>query len=265
MRDGQTQSRYDRAARGFTIMELLVVLGILSLLLGMLVPALSSVRTGGRATLCRNNLRHMAVAAHAYSNIYHHYPPALSFRQIDGVWARVEWDWITTFTGELVGPGPLWQFTDNPGEVMQCPEFFGNANSPGNPYTGYNYSPYLGGEQQMSGSMKFHRGAAPHQVRRPSACAMFGLGEYSAGANKFMRAPLHNQLSTLTLPPGVIYAGGQAYSRYNGETFIAYADGHIGSHNRPEEGVNATPARLEIMGYPRNGFLSHDNAAYQPR
>lgn len=249
---------------GFTITEVIVTIAVLTLLVGILLPVLSGVRLTGRATLCQNNLRHMVNAALMYSNIHQAYPPAVTIQIIDGAPALVAWDWITRPDGELVGPGRLWEYADSPDEVMQCPEFFGNSNAPGNPYTGYNYSPYVGGEQQQGPPYTFHRGTRPHTVSRPSSCAMFGLGEYSTGANKFMRAPLHNEISTLFLGPMTVYSGGQAFSRYGGQTFVAYVDGHVRSHSRPEEGELATPEFLEQMGFPRNGFLSEDNAAYRP-
>lgn len=242
-----------------------MAVAVVSLLLGMLVPALSSVRLTGRAALSQNNLRHMVNASLMYANIHQAYPPAVTVQMVDGAPAIVAWDWITRFDGERVGPGPLWAYSDSPGEVMQCPEFFGNANAAGNPFTGYNYSPYIGGEQLQGPPYTFHRGTPPHAVSRPSACAMFGLGEYSAGANKFMRAPQHNELSSLFLGPMTIYSGGQSFDRYGGRTFVAYVDGHVDSRNRPEEGDSATPELLEQMGFPNNGFLSEGNAAYRPR
>jgi hypothetical protein len=238
---------------------------VLTLLLGLLLPALSSMRLSGRATLCRSNLRYMVNATLMYANIHQAYPPAAMLRMIDGAPARVEWDWITRPSGELVGPGPLWSYAEGPGEVLQCPEFFGNSNAPGSPYTGYNYSPYLGGEQGLIPPYQFYPGTRPHAVDRPSSTAMFGLGGLSTGANKFMRAPLHNEISGLFLGGSAIYAGGQAYDRYRGVTFVAWVDGHVSTHNRPEEGEKATPALLELMGYPRNGFLSENNDAYRPR
>lgn len=249
---------------GFTITELLVAIAVLTLLLGMLLPALSGVRLAGRATLCQSNLRHMVNASMMYANIHQEYPSALTIQMIGGAPAIVSWDWITRFDGELVGPGPLWEYTENPGEVMQCPEFFGNSNSHGDPYTGYNYSPYIGGEQAMTPPYRFYRGVRPHTVSRPSSCAMFGLGGYRSGANKFMRAPKHNDMSDLSLPPMVLYSGGQAYDRYRGVSFVAYVDGHVGSHNHPEQGEDATSELLEQMDFPRNGFLSENNDTYRP-
>jgi prepilin-type N-terminal cleavage/methylation domain-containing protein/prepilin-type processing-associated H-X9-DG protein len=47
--------------RGFTIVELLVVIGIIALLLGLLLPALSSVKATSRAAASMSNLRQWGV------------------------------------------------------------------------------------------------------------------------------------------------------------------------------------------------------------
>ena len=64
---------------------------------------------------------------------------------------------------------------------------------------------------------------------------------------------------------GAIYSGGQAF-RHAGTTSVAYVDGHVAAVHAPRRGELATPELLEtFLGYPDNGFLSDDNAAYDPR
>jgi prepilin-type N-terminal cleavage/methylation domain-containing protein/prepilin-type processing-associated H-X9-DG protein len=53
--------------RGFTLIEVLVVLGILSLLLAILVPVASAVRTRSRTTVCLSNLRQWSSATLAFA------------------------------------------------------------------------------------------------------------------------------------------------------------------------------------------------------
>jgi prepilin-type processing-associated H-X9-DG protein/prepilin-type N-terminal cleavage/methylation domain-containing protein len=61
--------------QGFTLVELLVTVGIVALLVGLLVPAVASVRRASLETRCRSNLRQMAVALGSYLNTNEeHYP-----------------------------------------------------------------------------------------------------------------------------------------------------------------------------------------------
>ena len=51
---------------GFSLLELLVVLGILSLLAAMLFPVFAIVREKGRRTVCQSNLKQIAFAVQQY-------------------------------------------------------------------------------------------------------------------------------------------------------------------------------------------------------
>ena len=52
--------------QGFTIVELLVTVGVIALLVALLVPALASMRGASHDTRCRANLRQMALALGSY-------------------------------------------------------------------------------------------------------------------------------------------------------------------------------------------------------
>lgn len=63
-----------KSRRGFTLVELLVVIAIIGILIGMLLPAVQSVREAARRTECLNNMRQVGLAAINYESAHMHFP-----------------------------------------------------------------------------------------------------------------------------------------------------------------------------------------------
>jgi type II secretory pathway pseudopilin PulG len=59
-----------------TLVEVFVIIGLIGILVGLMLPAVTSAPRGGRRVQCQSNLRQIAIALHLYHEDYGSFPPA---------------------------------------------------------------------------------------------------------------------------------------------------------------------------------------------
>ena len=267
LRGGQSALAIALRSHGFTLVELLMVIATISLLIGLLLPALGKTRAAARRSTCQSSQRQIGIAMWAYLQDDHgRFPIAYYWVDHSGrptstiTNHQVTWDTIAE-NGQ-VRPGLIWSYAADY-LVQQCPSYVGPSNTlVPEAYSGYNYNTSYVGRGVLEGRWggMTEQPAMIAEIANPANTALIGDGGFQNGANKFMRAPGDASPGGRTLSA----AGSQAY-RHLDSTNVAWVDGRVDTRTKRHKMPSANSATLNYQGWPQHGFLSPDDSLYDRR
>ena len=101
--------RRHKLGRGLTMLETMIVIGIIACLGIMLFPAIQASREAARRIQCNNNMKRLGLAVHNYGQTFRVFPPSSTvMRNADGKITAVDgWSWQVLVLPFMEGGGKL--------------------------------------------------------------------------------------------------------------------------------------------------------------
>jgi prepilin-type processing-associated H-X9-DG protein len=209
---------------------LLVVIGIISVLIAMLLPALNKARISAQRISCASNLRQVAMAWMAYTSEYHGHLPLKSASMWDSsIPAADNYLWpamLKPYINDKTSPYLPYRPSDpvDPRGVFQCPALPGNDTATA--YVAYGM-PYYGVGGAAWGSWVYRRTV---QIQDPADRVLFTDSRYSSlGAKGNLRGWYY-----VTGPASTVKPNDSGWSssslidyRHGKMANVAFCDGHV--------------------------------------
>lgn len=175
---------------GFSLVEILVSIGIISLLMTLLVPAVGRMQDSGRASKCLSNLRQLGVAVAAFAADNEGYTPS---GELDSNWIIRTWPYVypdkkyTQFGAVPELPTIL------AGTIYECQQAKFDKNV--DHKRSYGFNNYLGDFYKPSPDKIF---ALP----KPSMAAMIADNKNESALNRSTINPRHSNKANVLFADG---------------------------------------------------------------
>jgi prepilin-type processing-associated H-X9-DG protein/prepilin-type N-terminal cleavage/methylation domain-containing protein len=246
----------------FTLVELLVVISVISMLLAILMPALSSARSTAWNAVCKSNLRQLLIANIGYAdNNDGFYVPAASDMWNDSGLHR--WHGVRKNLNSAFDPnkGPLAAYLGG-GKIKNCPQKTGflNAREWKNNFEhgcgGYGYNlTYIGSRLWQNDSdyqAAYEKTTNESELAKPGLCLMFADTAFSVQKDTYIEYSFAEPPYTVCngRPVTGFYMSPSIHFRHRDNANIGWADGHVDQRSPVEKnqanayGVNSVAMNL---------------------
>ncbi|HMO26886.1 MAG TPA: prepilin-type N-terminal cleavage/methylation domain-containing protein [Tepidisphaeraceae bacterium] len=269
---------------GFTLVELLVVIGIIALLISILLPTLGRVRESARNLKCLSNLRQFAAANQMYASENRNWAVPGLYRGYNdnGVFANIFWENNVIFKKMLAAQGSRTGANDgNWNANILCPNATGVNTGAAETQSSRSYGMVLSNIDAVgvfggppSSLPHYFHGINMSKVRNAAEKALFvdativriefvqkraGVTNMGSRTNQ-TTAPVGDDTAAI---PFIKYRHNINSSRSSGTTNIAYFDGHVASVERGDVVFDWVPTSSTPSDYTKMARWFPENSVEQ--